>query len=198
MAVCKRAIRVHFRLIGEEDQDFHTQLVNGFQSLTAELSHYIPAILSELWQCCSIICFCCRFNVFILFVLYFILFSMMCKYVYTNFSRWCSENEKLLVCLSLSPQKISIWRASRSAAVSFKRKTYFNLRKIATWYIFTMQDARIWRTIETSLYRWTLIWDINRENRPNVFDNSSYFRTTFVTTVPMWKYLFKEGIAWIE
>ncbi|KAK3227267.1 hypothetical protein Dsin_007129 [Dipteronia sinensis] len=48
MAVCKRAIRVHFRLIGEEDQEFHTQLVNGFQSLTAELSHYIPAILSEL------------------------------------------------------------------------------------------------------------------------------------------------------
>ncbi|CAN6458196.1 unnamed protein product [Victoria cruziana] len=48
MAVCKRAIRVHSRLIGEEDQDFHTQLVNGFQSLTAELSHYIPAILSEL------------------------------------------------------------------------------------------------------------------------------------------------------
>lgn len=49
MAVCKRAIRVHFRLIGEEDQEFHTQLMNGFQSLTAELSHYIPAILSELW-----------------------------------------------------------------------------------------------------------------------------------------------------
>ncbi|KAL3697766.1 hypothetical protein R1sor_011842 [Riccia sorocarpa] len=48
MAVCKRAIRVHARLIGEEDQDFHSQLVNGFQSLTAELSHYIPAILSEL------------------------------------------------------------------------------------------------------------------------------------------------------
>ncbi|KAF6146494.1 hypothetical protein GIB67_037794 [Kingdonia uniflora] len=48
MAVCKRAIKVHIRLIGEEDQDFHTQLVNGFQSLTAELSHYIPAILSEL------------------------------------------------------------------------------------------------------------------------------------------------------
>eukprot|EP00250_Pteridium_aquilinum_P019527 c24469_g1_i1 orf=329-5872(-) len=48
MAVCKRAIRVHSRLIGEEDQDFHSQLVNGFQSLTAELSHYIPAILSEL------------------------------------------------------------------------------------------------------------------------------------------------------
>ncbi|XP_019059153.1 PREDICTED: guanine nucleotide exchange factor SPIKE 1 isoform X2 [Tarenaya hassleriana] len=48
MAVCKRAIRVHFRLIGEEDQEFHTQLVNGFQSLTAELSHFIPAILSEL------------------------------------------------------------------------------------------------------------------------------------------------------
>ena len=48
MAVCKRAIRVHLRLIGEEDQDFHSQLVNGFQSLTAELSHYIPAILSEL------------------------------------------------------------------------------------------------------------------------------------------------------
>ncbi|XAR56048.1 hypothetical protein NMG60_11036337 [Bertholletia excelsa] len=48
MAVCKRAIRVHFRLIGEEDQEFHSQLVNGFQSLTAELSHYIPAILSEL------------------------------------------------------------------------------------------------------------------------------------------------------
>ncbi|GMN53748.1 hypothetical protein TIFTF001_022879 [Ficus carica] len=48
MAVCKRAIRVHIRLIGEEDQEFHTQLVNGFQSLTAELSHYIPAILSEL------------------------------------------------------------------------------------------------------------------------------------------------------
>ncbi|KAJ4832808.1 MAP kinase Spk1 [Turnera subulata] len=48
MAVCKRAIRVHFRLIGEEDQEFHTQLVNGFQSLTAELSHYIPAILAEL------------------------------------------------------------------------------------------------------------------------------------------------------
>ncbi|KAI4319269.1 hypothetical protein MLD38_032891 [Melastoma candidum] len=48
MAVCKRAIRVHARLIGDEDQEFHTQLVNGFQSLTAELSHYIPAILSEL------------------------------------------------------------------------------------------------------------------------------------------------------
>ncbi|KAJ4975276.1 hypothetical protein NE237_000382 [Protea cynaroides] len=48
LSVCKRAIRVHFKLIGEEDQDFHTQLVNGFQSLTAELSHYIPAILSEL------------------------------------------------------------------------------------------------------------------------------------------------------
>ncbi|GLT37035.1 hypothetical protein SLA2020_113750 [Shorea laevis] len=48
MAVCQRAIRVHFRLIGEEDQDFHTQLVNGFQYLTAELSHYIPAILPEL------------------------------------------------------------------------------------------------------------------------------------------------------
>ncbi|KAL3613670.1 MAP kinase Spk1 [Castilleja foliolosa] len=48
MAVCKRAIRVHYRLIGDEDQEFHTQLVNGFQSLTAELSHYIPAILSEL------------------------------------------------------------------------------------------------------------------------------------------------------
>ncbi|GFQ00498.1 dedicator of cytokinesis protein 11 [Phtheirospermum japonicum] len=30
MAVCKCAIRVHFRLIGEEDQEFHTQLVNGF------------------------------------------------------------------------------------------------------------------------------------------------------------------------
>ncbi|KAM6570698.1 hypothetical protein CsatB_018683 [Cannabis sativa] len=38
--VCERAIGVHFRLIGEEDQEFHTQLVNGFQSLTAELSHY--------------------------------------------------------------------------------------------------------------------------------------------------------------
>ncbi|KAF3438782.1 hypothetical protein FNV43_RR21547 [Rhamnella rubrinervis] len=36
MAVCKHAIRVHFRLIGEEDQEFHTQLVKGFQSLTAE------------------------------------------------------------------------------------------------------------------------------------------------------------------
>lgn len=48
MAVCKKAIRVHARLIGEEDQDFHSQLVIGFQSLTAELSHYIPAILSEL------------------------------------------------------------------------------------------------------------------------------------------------------
>ncbi|KAG6554310.1 hypothetical protein Mapa_004226 [Marchantia paleacea] len=48
MGVCKRAIRVHSRLIGEEDQEFHSQLVNGFQSLTAELSHYIPAILSEL------------------------------------------------------------------------------------------------------------------------------------------------------
>ncbi|KAK4765865.1 hypothetical protein SAY87_007507 [Trapa incisa] len=48
MAVCKRAIRVHSRLIGDEDQEFHTQLMNGFQSLTAELSHYIPAILSEL------------------------------------------------------------------------------------------------------------------------------------------------------
>lgn len=48
MGVCKRAIRVHARMIGEEDQDFHSQLVNGFQSLTAELSHYIPAILSEL------------------------------------------------------------------------------------------------------------------------------------------------------
>lgn len=48
MAVCKKAIRVHARLIGEEDQDFHSQLVLGFQSLTAELSHYIPAILSEL------------------------------------------------------------------------------------------------------------------------------------------------------
>ncbi|KAI4323239.1 hypothetical protein L6164_022860 [Bauhinia variegata] len=47
MAVCKHAIRVHFRLIGE-DQDFHTQLVNGFHSLTADLSHSIPAILSEL------------------------------------------------------------------------------------------------------------------------------------------------------
>ena len=51
MAVCKRAIRIHSRLIGEEDQEFHSQLVNGFQSLTAELSHYIPAILSELWCC---------------------------------------------------------------------------------------------------------------------------------------------------
>ncbi|KAG0603065.1 hypothetical protein M758_10G063500 [Ceratodon purpureus] len=48
MNVCKRAIRVHQRLIGEEDQDFHSNLVIGFQSLTAELSHYIPAILSEL------------------------------------------------------------------------------------------------------------------------------------------------------
>ncbi|KAI4341559.1 hypothetical protein MLD38_026271 [Melastoma candidum] len=48
MAVCKRAIRIHARLIGDEDQEFHMQLVNGFQSLTAELSHYIPAILSEL------------------------------------------------------------------------------------------------------------------------------------------------------
>ncbi|KAG0565982.1 hypothetical protein KC19_7G029000 [Ceratodon purpureus] len=48
MAVCKKAIRVHARLIGEEDQDFHSNLVIGFQSLTAELSHYIPAILSEL------------------------------------------------------------------------------------------------------------------------------------------------------
>lgn len=48
MAVCKKAIRVHARLIGDEDQDFHLQLVVGFQSLTAELSHYIPAILSEL------------------------------------------------------------------------------------------------------------------------------------------------------
>lgn len=48
MAVCKKAIRVHAQLIGEEDQDFHSQLVIGFQSLTAELSHYIPAILSEL------------------------------------------------------------------------------------------------------------------------------------------------------
>ncbi|XP_024369391.1 guanine nucleotide exchange factor SPIKE 1 isoform X5 [Physcomitrium patens] len=48
MAVCKKAIRVHARLIGEEDQDFHSQLVIGFQSLTAELSHYIPAILSDV------------------------------------------------------------------------------------------------------------------------------------------------------
>ncbi|KAF8364851.1 hypothetical protein HHK36_033168 [Tetracentron sinense] len=48
MAVCEHAIRVHFRLIGEEDQDFHTQLVNGFQYLTEELSHYIPAIVSDL------------------------------------------------------------------------------------------------------------------------------------------------------
>jgi hypothetical protein len=48
MAVCKKAIRVHARLIGDEDQDFHSNLVIGFQSLTAELSHYIPSILSEL------------------------------------------------------------------------------------------------------------------------------------------------------
>lgn len=48
MAVCKKAIRMHARLIGEEDQEFHSQLVIGFQSLTAELSHFIPAILSEL------------------------------------------------------------------------------------------------------------------------------------------------------
>ncbi len=48
MAVCKKAIRIHARLIGEEDQDFHSNLVIGFQSLTAELSHYIPSILSEL------------------------------------------------------------------------------------------------------------------------------------------------------
>ncbi|KAF3437391.1 hypothetical protein FNV43_RR20144 [Rhamnella rubrinervis] len=48
MAVCKHAIRVHFRLIGEEDQEFHTQLVKGFQSLTADLFHYIPAILTQL------------------------------------------------------------------------------------------------------------------------------------------------------
>ncbi|KAJ4981076.1 hypothetical protein NE237_031913 [Protea cynaroides] len=49
MAVCKRAIRVHFRLIGEEDQDFHTQLVNGFQSLTAELSHYFLSYETFVW-----------------------------------------------------------------------------------------------------------------------------------------------------
>ncbi|XP_024370509.1 guanine nucleotide exchange factor SPIKE 1 [Physcomitrium patens] len=48
MAVCKKSIRIHARLIGEEDQEFHSQLVIGFQSLTAELSHFIPAILSEL------------------------------------------------------------------------------------------------------------------------------------------------------
>lgn len=48
MAVCKKAIRIHARLIGEDDQDFHSNLVIGFQTLTAELSHYIPVILSEL------------------------------------------------------------------------------------------------------------------------------------------------------
>nr|XP_024395928.1 guanine nucleotide exchange factor SPIKE 1-like isoform X2 [Physcomitrium patens] len=48
MAVCKKAIRVHSRLIGEEDQDFHSNLVIGFQSLREELSRYIPAILPEL------------------------------------------------------------------------------------------------------------------------------------------------------
>lgn len=46
MAVCKKALRIHARLITEEDQEFHSQLVIGFQSLTAELSHFIPAILS--------------------------------------------------------------------------------------------------------------------------------------------------------
>ncbi|KAF8394971.1 hypothetical protein HHK36_018910 [Tetracentron sinense] len=48
-AVCKRAFGFHFRLIGKEDDkegnDFHIQLSNGFQSLTEELSHYIPEIL---------------------------------------------------------------------------------------------------------------------------------------------------------
>lgn len=48
MAVCKKAIRVHARLIGEEDQEFHSQLVIGFQSLTAELSRFIPSIPSDL------------------------------------------------------------------------------------------------------------------------------------------------------
>lgn len=48
MAVCKKAIRVHSRLIAEDEQDFHSNLVIGFQSLSAELSHYIPAILTEL------------------------------------------------------------------------------------------------------------------------------------------------------
>ncbi|KAJ6999323.1 dedicator of cytokinesis protein 11-like [Populus alba x Populus x berolinensis] len=48
--VCREFYKavLQFKLIGEAGQDFHTQLVNGFQSLTAELSHYIPAILAEL------------------------------------------------------------------------------------------------------------------------------------------------------
>lgn len=48
MAVCKHAIKVHDRLITQEDRDFHEQLVSGFRSLREELSRYIPANLPEL------------------------------------------------------------------------------------------------------------------------------------------------------
>ncbi|GAQ82020.1 guanine nucleotide exchange factor [Klebsormidium nitens] len=48
VAVCKAAVKVHARLMGDEDQEFHVQLVQGLQGLIFEISAFIPTVLNQM------------------------------------------------------------------------------------------------------------------------------------------------------
>jgi hypothetical protein len=41
-------MQVHARLMGEDDQEFHVQLVQGLQGLIFEISAFIPTVLNQM------------------------------------------------------------------------------------------------------------------------------------------------------
>eukprot|EP00850_Spirogloea_muscicola_P019338 SM000188S03833 [mRNA] locus=s188:199236:208245:- [translate_table: standard] len=43
-ATCKMALAVHVNLMGMDDQTFHDELVHGFETLTIQMSHFIPEL----------------------------------------------------------------------------------------------------------------------------------------------------------
>eukprot|EP00850_Spirogloea_muscicola_P015234 SM000115S23913 [mRNA] locus=s115:228492:237452:+ [translate_table: standard] len=43
-ATCKMALAVHANLMGMDDQTFHDELVHGFETLTIQMSHFIPEL----------------------------------------------------------------------------------------------------------------------------------------------------------
>lgn len=44
--VCQKALLVHSRAIGEEDKDFHLQMIEGLEALQVELTRFIPDLMT--------------------------------------------------------------------------------------------------------------------------------------------------------
>ena len=43
--VCRKAVEVHSKAIGEDDKDFHLQMIEGLEALQVEITRFIPNLL---------------------------------------------------------------------------------------------------------------------------------------------------------